>query len=529
MKSKRLLSALLSAALVISLLAGMPLTASAEGAEALRAKIETNAHAGSGSLTASVSGNVVTVTGTVTGVSKALNLNIDSGVTVVWMADYSGSANPMIGLTGSGTFEVAKGGVLKNSSVGFTVLAEGSSNLHVNGGTVSGTGLVVSSNTTSSVKVSDGLVDSVGNNQTISARGNVDVSGGTVRAAGSSAAIGAVNGNAITITGGLIQNTGTGVAIFSDNDGASVTITGGTVESMGRGQTISAGRDMTMSGGTVRNTGESAAIIITRNLNISGGTVSATQGPAIGSTGVNFNINLSGGFVFAYGKHIVRKTGDTISEGDYVINGGSGSVTIGGSAVVCAWNQAAGRKAYDAGTAADLNANSSAVWGIDGGVGNGISYTNGSNTGFFPISGITVTPSGSAPTPPPSTAPTPPPSQAPASDIKVIVNGSSLTFDQPPVIDAGSTLVPLRAIFEALGAAVEWDAPSQTITAVKGDVKITLKIGSKILTRNGVNITLNVPAQIIGGRTLVPVRAIAESFGSEVLWNPGTRTVTVTD
>ena len=115
------------------------------------------------------------------------------------------------------------------------------------------------------------------------------------------------------------------------------------------------------------------------------------------------------------------------------------------------------------------------------------------------------------------------------SEIKVIVNGTELSFDQPPIIENGRTLVPLRAIFEALGATVDWNPSTQTVTAVKDDITVTLKIGSDVLVRNGENIKLDVPAKIAGGRTLVPARAVAESFGAEVEWEPEARTVIITD
>ena len=114
-------------------------------------------------------------------------------------------------------------------------------------------------------------------------------------------------------------------------------------------------------------------------------------------------------------------------------------------------------------------------------------------------------------------------------EISVIVNGMSVVFDQPPIIENGRTLVPLRAIFESLGAEVEWDQPTQTVTAVRGDTTIALTIGSRILTKNGEEVMLDVPAQIVNSRTLVPVRAIAESFGAEVGWDQNTRTVTITE
>jgi len=111
--------------------------------------------------------------------------------------------------------------------------------------------------------------------------------------------------------------------------------------------------------------------------------------------------------------------------------------------------------------------------------------------------------------------------------IIVNVNGSELTFDQPAIIVGDRALVPLRAIFEELGANVEWDNSTQIVTAIKGDITITIQIGNDILTRNGEQITLDVPPQIVGGRALVPLRAIAESFGAEVDWNERTRTAAI--
>ena len=115
-----------------------------------------------------------------------------------------------------------------------------------------------------------------------------------------------------------------------------------------------------------------------------------------------------------------------------------------------------------------------------------------------------------------------------STGITVLLNGVNLSFDQPPIIENGRTLVPLRAIFEALGAKVDWDESTQTVTAVKDGITITLRIGSDVLIRNGVNIHLDVPARIAGGRTMVPARAIAESFGADVGWEQNTQTVTIT-
>ena len=114
------------------------------------------------------------------------------------------------------------------------------------------------------------------------------------------------------------------------------------------------------------------------------------------------------------------------------------------------------------------------------------------------------------------------------NEITVIVNGKVVNFDQLPIIQEGRTLVPLRAIFEALNSSVEWDDTTKTVTAVSSETKISLQIGStNMYVGNEVKV-LDVPAQIINSRTLVPVRAISEAFGCSVSWDGNTKTVTIT-
>ena len=114
-----------------------------------------------------------------------------------------------------------------------------------------------------------------------------------------------------------------------------------------------------------------------------------------------------------------------------------------------------------------------------------------------------------------------------ANDVKVFVGGNEVVFDQPPVIQDGRTLVPLRAIFEALGASVGWDGETSSVIASKDDKVIIMQIGHENLYKNNEKIKLDVPPVIINSRTLVPVRAIAESFNLTVGWDDATRTVTV--
>jgi len=138
----------------------------------------------------------------------------------------------------------------------------------------------------------------------------------------------------------------------------------------------------------------------------------------------------------------------------------------------------------------------------------------------------TMPPATNTPTPtPPTTAPTTPP---PASDISVHINGAPITFDVPPQMIGGRTMVPMRAIFEALGAEVEWDAGTQTATGTKGDTVVRLTIGSTSPTVNGRVVTIDQPGVVISGRTMVPLRFVGESFGVTVNWDGQTRTVTIT-
>ncbi len=111
--------------------------------------------------------------------------------------------------------------------------------------------------------------------------------------------------------------------------------------------------------------------------------------------------------------------------------------------------------------------------------------------------------------------------------IKASLNGENIKFDQPLIIKDGRTLVPLRAIFEALNANVDWDDKTKTITAKKEDIIISLQIGSNILNKNGEQIILDVPAMIFTERTLVPLRAVSECFGAAVNWDAETETVSI--
>ena len=109
----------------------------------------------------------------------------------------------------------------------------------------------------------------------------------------------------------------------------------------------------------------------------------------------------------------------------------------------------------------------------------------------------------------------------------VYLNGQKLNFDVEPIIEEGRTLVPLRAIFEAIGANVQWEQSTQTVKAVKGSTEVILKIGSLQPAVNGKIWSLDVPAKIVRDRTLAPLRFVGEAFGGQVEWEEATRTIKI--
>jgi hypothetical protein len=86
---------------------------------------------------------------------------------------------------------------------------------------------------------------------------------------------------------------------------------------------------------------------------------------------------------------------------------------------------------------------------------------------------------------------------------------SNYPFDVSPRIENGRTMVPLRAIFEALGAQIQWDETSKTVTAVKDSTTVKLTIDQKTAYNNCSPVALDVPGEIVDGRTLVPLRFVS--------------------
>lgn len=113
-------------------------------------------------------------------------------------------------------------------------------------------------------------------------------------------------------------------------------------------------------------------------------------------------------------------------------------------------------------------------------------------------------------------------------EISVVIDGQVVNFaDQKPTIVNDRTLVPMRDIFEALNASVEWNDTSKTVTATKDNTKIVLTIGNTTASKNNESIALDVPPQLINDRTMIPLRFVGEALGAKVQWVNGTRSVNI--
>ncbi len=115
-----------------------------------------------------------------------------------------------------------------------------------------------------------------------------------------------------------------------------------------------------------------------------------------------------------------------------------------------------------------------------------------------------------------------------AEEVNIIINGEEMNeTDMPPVILEDRTLVPARAVFETMGAEVAWNTQTKEVYVKKGNDVVILKIDDEIGTKNGIAFIMDVPAKIINDRTVIPVRAVSEALGCEVGWDAKKRIVTI--
>ncbi len=113
-------------------------------------------------------------------------------------------------------------------------------------------------------------------------------------------------------------------------------------------------------------------------------------------------------------------------------------------------------------------------------------------------------------------------------DVSVLLCGEEVEFDQPPILRNDRTLVPFRKILEEMGATVLWDDETKTVVAERSGVRITLTIGEPAMYKNGEAVPLDSVAVIVNSRTLVPLRAVSEALGCTVGWDGEKRIVSIT-
>lgn len=116
---------------------------------------------------------------------------------------------------------------------------------------------------------------------------------------------------------------------------------------------------------------------------------------------------------------------------------------------------------------------------------------------------------------------------AAAAPVRLVVAGQEVVPDVPPVLSGGRVLVPLRGVFEALGATVQWDPAQGAVIARRAGREVVLAPGSREARVDGRPVPLDEPARVVGGRVLVPLRFLGEALGADVRWDPGTATVYV--
>lgn len=116
-----------------------------------------------------------------------------------------------------------------------------------------------------------------------------------------------------------------------------------------------------------------------------------------------------------------------------------------------------------------------------------------------------------------------------AQGIKVYYNDQAVTFDGVnPVMDNGRVLIPIRTVAEVMGADVGWNPELQKISINKSGVALEMKIGDRNVTLNGKQGVLDVAPNIVGGKTMVPLRVVSETFGCSVFWGAEDQMVVIT-
>lgn len=115
-----------------------------------------------------------------------------------------------------------------------------------------------------------------------------------------------------------------------------------------------------------------------------------------------------------------------------------------------------------------------------------------------------------------------------ANEVSVSLNGEIIDFpnQQPTVVD-GRTLIPLRGVFDKMGYSIDWDNDTKTATLEKDGKRISVQIGEKTIYVDGSPMAIDVPAQLINGSTMLPMRAITDASDTELLWDNENKIATI--
>lgn len=107
----------------------------------------------------------------------------------------------------------------------------------------------------------------------------------------------------------------------------------------------------------------------------------------------------------------------------------------------------------------------------------------------------------------------------------VVVYGNKVKFDVQPIIEDGRSLAPVKQIAESVGASVDWKPNDKRVILKRAGITITMQIGHEVAHVNNKPVKLDVPPQVVNGRTFLPVRFIAESLNEPIYWDAHTKTV----
>lgn len=113
------------------------------------------------------------------------------------------------------------------------------------------------------------------------------------------------------------------------------------------------------------------------------------------------------------------------------------------------------------------------------------------------------------------------------NSVNVLIDGVVQNYETTPIIQNSSVLVPMRSIFETLGAEVGWEESTKTVKAARDDCNIQITIGSLDALKNGESVKLAAEPILVNNVTMVPLRFVSEALGALVDWDQNSRTVSI--